>query len=189
MKSIITPCCFIVFGFAALADEGVAVAGHFSPVVSTRESFGVDVKGTDFYLETLKHQIVTAFGSEGAEVSVVLEEEDLNLKYRTRHFWIHSGSKTGEWSEKAREVEGPSHKGIMVRVMMQPASLRRAWDRSVNDAGATIAFESSAPYWKSFIWVMPVADGNKHVMVILDHGSGADRDTLKKLKQIFSELR
>lgn len=120
---------------------------------------------------------------------MLLEEGDLDLKYKTRPFWIHRSFKTGEWSEEAREVEGPSHKGIRVRVMIQPATLRRAWDRPTNDAGATIAFESSAPYWKSFIWVMPVADGDKHVFLMLDHGRGADRDILERLKKIFSEVR
>ena len=149
----------------------------------------VYAEDTTVDLESLKSDIFTTFRDEAKEVSAVVDGKELRVNYRTRKFFVHNGSKTGAWSEKTSEVVGPSGKGIMIRVVIQATSVPTAWDRLVNDSGATIEFKSRAPYWDTLTWVMPL-EGRKHnVLINLSYGAGVNSGTLNQLKGLFGRIR
>ncbi|MDT8390328.1 MAG: hypothetical protein RRC34_07450 [Lentisphaeria bacterium] len=143
----------------------------------------------DLSLESLKTEILTAFGDEAGKASAVVAGNELKVGYRTRRFLVHNGSKTGEWSEKAREVVGPSSRGITIRIFIQAASLPSAWRRPVNDSGATVGFKGRAPYWQTLTWVMPLEGKEQNVWINLAHGGQTDSEVLEKLKVLFGQIR
>lgn len=140
-------------------------------------------------LESLRSEILASFGDEAPHVSTSLEENRLQVAYRTRSFLVHGASKTGEWSEEPREVEGPSYRGFRIRFVLQPASFNGAWARPRNDRGATFAAAVPKPYWDERIWVMPLDDREQDVWIYLSHGRRADRAIQERLELLFGEIR
>ena len=68
-------------------------------------------------------QELTALFPEGEDRPVIqlgVSTESLAIHYRTREFTVHGRSMTGKISEKAHKTVGPSYRGLMFHIQVQP---------------------------------------------------------------------
>lgn len=68
--------------------------------------------------------------------------DSLSIHYRTREFMVHGRSMTGKISEKARKTIGPSYRGLMFHIQVQPQD-------TVNQAVTPQVLRD--PYWQTYI--------------------------------------
>jgi hypothetical protein len=75
----------------------------------------------------------------------------LTVKYKARQFMLHGSSKTGQFSEKAKETVGPSYLGFVLNIHLQGAGL-------VNQAGVPQTVK--LPYWRTELDVTKIRDSD-----------------------------
>jgi|GEM_PF-3319827 len=105
--------------------------------------------------------------------------KSLIVKYRTRKFMIHHGSKIGKYSEKAHEVEGPSYMGFMLKIHVQKAGF-------VNQPCVPQTIRE--PYWRTDLNVTAVKNADKQLYWALSLGSQVDQNHLKLVRGAIDAL-
>jgi hypothetical protein len=103
----------------------------------------------------------------------------LTVKYRTRTFMVHGGSKTGAFSEELREEEGPDLRGFLLRVHAQDKG-------TVNQAEVPQTIRR--PYWHTDLDVTAVAGTDRQLYWALSYVAGTDRGLLKKIGEAIAGL-
>ena len=97
-------------------------------------------------------------------------------KHGTMMFTLHGGSKTGEFSPKTHEREGPNFKGFRLTVTVEKGRYGGA---------AVVPQELQGPYFPTYISAPGTEDGENHYWIMFSYGSRLD----PKLKQaIFAAL-
>jgi len=103
----------------------------------------------------------------------------LTVRYRSRRFMVHGGSKTGAFSKEPRPEEGPDLRGFVLHIHAQDKG-------TVNQA--VVPQTIRRPYWRTDLNVTAVADTDWQLYWGLSYGARTDRDFLKKINEAFATL-
>jgi hypothetical protein len=103
----------------------------------------------------------------------------LTVKYQSRRFMVHGGSKTGAFSEKPREVEGPDVRGFLLRIHAQDKG-------TVNQADVPQTIRQ--PYWRMDLDVTVVPDTGHQLYWALAYGSRTDESLLNRVRAAVKGL-
>lgn len=103
--------------------------------------------------------------------------KSLVVKYRTRKFMVHSRTKSGKHSEKAREVEGPSYKGFLLTVRLQKVGTPNQ---------AVVPQTLASPYWRTDLDFTPIPGTDKQLYTILSYGTRVNKNLLKQVKEAIT---
>ncbi len=107
-------------------------------------------------------------------------QSSLAVSYQTQTFKIHSGSMTGEFSKEAHDEIGPTYKGFVLFVDVQP-------EGEVNQAVTPQTLRR--PYWQTYIQVTPVAGSDKQLYWGLSFGSRTDTNLLSQIRQAIEGMK
>jgi hypothetical protein len=105
--------------------------------------------------------------------------KSLVVKYKTRKFMIHSGSKIGKYSEKAHEEEGPSYQGFLLRLHIQKKG-------TVNQA--IVPQTIRQPYWRTDLNVTIVDKSDRQLYWGLSYGSRTDEKLLAIVRKAVNSI-
>lgn len=135
----------------------------------------------DLVLEKVQNCLITVLKPLNPEPSIeyAKHSKSLIIKYRTRKFMVHSGSKIGRFSEKAHEAVGPDFDGFMLQVHVQDAG-------TVNQARTPQTVWR--PYWKTDLDVTQIAGTSKQIYWGLSYGSSPDGSLLSRVGKTLREL-
>jgi hypothetical protein len=103
----------------------------------------------------------------------------VEIEYLPQTFKIHHTSKTGEISADAQDEVGPSYKGFLLKIHLQPKG-------EVNQI--VTPFTITRPYWLTDLDVTPLAKTDSQIYWALSYGSRMNKDVLKEIRQRFSRL-
>lgn len=123
----------------------------------------------------------SALGGLGAAVSFEYPEHlaSLTVRYRTRTFMVHGGSKRGAYTKEAREQEGPRYDGFLLRVHLQEAG-------AVHQA--MVPQTIRGPYWQTDLDVTVVPGTGKQLYWALAYGSSSDQGALQNVRAALRGL-
>jgi hypothetical protein len=105
--------------------------------------------------------------------------KSLVVKYKTRKFMIHSGSKIGRYSEKAHEEEGPSYQGFLLSLHLQKKG-------TVNQA--VVPQTIRQPYWRTDLNVTIVDKSDCQLYWGLSYGSRTDEKLLAIVRKAMNSI-
>ncbi len=103
----------------------------------------------------------------------------LVVKYKTRMFMVHSGSKIGRYSEKAEEQEGPGYQGFLLKIHVQDAG-------TVNQA--VVPQTIREPYWWMYLDITIIDKADKQFNWALSYGARTDQELLSIVKKAIGSL-
>ena len=86
---------------------------------------------------------------------------------------------TGEFSREAHDEIGPTFKGFVLFVDVQPKG-------EVNQAETPQTLRR--PYWETYIQVTPVAGSDKQLYWGLSYGSQTDTNLLAQIRQAIEKI-
>jgi hypothetical protein len=145
---------------------------------------GIVAIGADYQDPELM-RVVVALTPSMATLSPIPEvktngQSSLTISYRAQTFKIHGSSMTGEFSKEAHDEIGPTFKGFVLFIHVQPKG-------QFNQACTPHTLQR--PYWRTYIQVTPVAGSDKQLYWGLSYGSRADTNLLAQLRQAIEELK
>jgi hypothetical protein len=108
-----------------------------------------------------------------AKVEYSDSNESVSITYLPQTFKVHGISMTGEISPKAHDEVGPSYKGFVLQIHVQPKGL-------VNQAVTPQTLHR--PYWLTDLDVTPLANSTKQIYWALSYGSQTNRQVLEALR-------
>jgi len=103
----------------------------------------------------------------------------LLVKYKTQKFMVHDKFKTGKVSEKARETEGPSDKGFMLRMHIEDKGTIHQAD---------IPQRIHETYWDTDLNETVINNTEKQICWSLSFGTRTDKKLLEKIKNIIVDI-
>lgn len=106
-------------------------------------------------------------------------QSSLTISYRAQTFKIHGNSMTGEFSKEAHDEIGPTFKGFVLFVDVQPKG-------EVNQAETPQVVQQ--PYWKTYVQVTPVAGSEKQLYWGLSYGSQTETNLIAQIRNRIEEL-
>jgi len=171
MRRAIVPAllfCNASFGWAAESKQGAAESGK---ATTNHESVLIQAEGA----------LRRALADLGEEVAFDHAEHSrsLTVKYQSRTFMLHGGSKTGAFSKELREEDGPDVRGVLLRIHAQDKG-------TVNQA--EVPQTISRPYWQTDLDVTAVAGTDRQLYWALSYGVRTDRGLLNKIKEAIAGL-
>jgi hypothetical protein len=107
-------------------------------------------------------------------------ESSLMISYQVQTFKTHSNSMSGEFSKEDHDETGPTYKGFVLFVDVQPKG-------EVNQA--TTPQTLRRPYWQTYIDVTPVAGSDKQLYWGLSFGSRTDTYLLSQIRKALNDLQ
>ena len=108
-----------------------------------------------------------------AKVEYSDSSESVSITYLPQTFKVHGISMTGEISPKAHDEVGPSYKGFVLQIHVQPKGL-------VNQAVTPQTLHR--PYWLTDLEVTPLANSTKQIYWALSYGSQTNTQVLETLR-------
>ena len=103
----------------------------------------------------------------------------INIKFRPQTFKIHGKSKSGEIAAEAHDQVGPSFKGFVLNIHLQPKG-------EINQAVTPQTV--TQPYWLMDLEVTSLAKTDKQIYWALSYGTQTSTDLLKEIRQNLSGL-
>jgi len=104
----------------------------------------------------------------------------LTVSYRAQTFKIHGASMTGEFAKEAHDEIGPTFKGFVLFVDVQPKG-------EVNQAGTPQTLRE--PYWQTYLQVTPLAGSDKQLYWGLSYGSRTDTNLLAHIRGTIEGMK
>ncbi len=104
----------------------------------------------------------------------------ITISYRTQIFKIHGYSMTGEFTREAHDEIGPTFKGFVLFVDLQPKG-------EVNQAATPQTLRK--PYWQTYIQVTPVFGSSNHLYWGLSYGSQTEPKILAQIRLALEGLK
>jgi len=122
-----------------------------------------------------------ALADLGEDVTIehAKHSRSLTVKYRSRRFMVHGGSKTGAFSKEPRPEDGPDLRGFVLHIHVQDKG-------TVNQA--VVPQTIRRPYWRTDLNVTAVAGTDRQLYWGLSYGARADSGLLKKIKEAVADL-
>jgi hypothetical protein len=116
---------------------------------------------------------------ECPEAGVALRGDELRVRYRTQKFMVHGRNKTGEFSEKAQEEEGPRLHGFLLQIDYHPERPIRA---------LVVPCDVQQPYWTTFVNDFAIGKGTApgFASATLSYNQGTDAKLIAKLKNCLA---
>lgn len=123
-------------------------------------------------------QALLAVAAPGAEIATN-DASTLTVSYRTQTYKIHGSWMTGEISKEAHDEVGPTFKGFVLTISLQPAG-------EINQALTPQTLRR--PYWQTYIQVTPVHESDKQLYWSLSYGSQTDTNLLAGIRAAVDPL-
>ena len=116
---------------------------------------------------------------ECPDAEVALHGDELAVRYRTQKFMVHGRYKTGEFSEKAHEEEGPKFRGFLLQINFHEERPDRA---------LVVPCDVQRPYWTTFVNDFAIGKGKEagFASTSLSYNQGTDAKLLEKLKNCLA---
>lgn len=133
-------------------------------------------------LTNVVHRLTAAFAGEEPKVRVEYNPEcgSARLQYRAQKFWIHQASKLGEWSTNALEEIGPSAKGLVLNVRVEPLG-------QINQLATPQTLRG--PYFSTWVEITPIAKTTNQACWFLSVGQQTDPKLIQNIKQALQDLK
>ena len=103
----------------------------------------------------------------------------LAIVYRAQTYKIHGVSMTGEISKEAHDEVGPTFKGFVLSVQVQPKG-------EINQAATPQTLRE--PYWQTYLQLTPLAGSDKQLYWGLSFGSRTDTNLLARIRRKIEDL-
>jgi hypothetical protein len=103
----------------------------------------------------------------------------LQVTYLPQTFLIHHHDMTGRIATNALEEAGPSYKGFVLRVDLQPLG-------EVNQA--VIPQTLREPYWRTDLDVTTVGGTTNQIFTVLSYGSRTDKELLQNIRRVLKSV-
>lgn len=146
--------------------EQIAVAGTDSQAAPADD----DARAVE--LKTVEEALKPVLQKVEPKVRMEYRDTSLIVTHLPQTFKIHGSSKSGQINEQAHDEVGPSYKGFLLRVHLQPGG-------EVNQAVTPQTVRN--PYWLTDLDVTPLAGTDKQIYWALSYGSRADTELLEKI--------
>jgi hypothetical protein len=114
------------------------------------------------------------------KIEVEFRDRSLIATFLPQSFKIHGRTKSGAIDEKAHDEIGPSVKGFILKVHLQPLG-----DENQAVTPQTI----HNPYWLTDLDVTPIAGTDKQLYWALSYGSRTDQELLNKIRGKLKGLK
>ena len=105
--------------------------------------------------------------------------DSLQVTYLPQKFLVHRHDMTGRIATNAVEETGPSYKGFVLRVDLQPLG-------EVNQA--VIPQTLHEPYWETQLEVTVVSGTTNQIFTVLSYGSQTDNDLLQTIRGVLKGI-
>jgi len=117
--------------------------------------------------------------ADSLEAEVSLHGDELVVRYRTRKFMVHGQYKTGEFTEKALEEEGPRIRGFRLHAYFHTERPRGA---------LVVPCDIQEPYWTTFANQYAIGTGKDsgYISVRLSYTHQTDSKLLERLKSCLA---
>jgi hypothetical protein len=103
----------------------------------------------------------------------------INIQFRPQTFKIHGKSKSGEIAAEAHDEVGPSFKGFVLNIHLQPKG-------EINQAVTPQTVQR--PYWLMDLEITELAKTDHQIYWALSYGSQTPKDVLKEIREKLSAL-
>jgi hypothetical protein len=114
------------------------------------------------------------------KIEVEFRDRSLNATFLPQTFKIHGQTKSGAIDEQAHDEIGPSVKGFVLKVHLQPLG-------DVNQAVTPQTIHN--PYWLTDLDVTPIVKSDKQLYWALSYGSQTDKELLNKIRGLLKGLK
>ncbi|HVX13882.1 MAG TPA: hypothetical protein VHC22_22050 [Pirellulales bacterium] len=130
-------------------------------------------------LKVLAARLTRLLETECPAAEVALHGDELVVRYRTQKFMVHGRNKTGEFSEKAHEEEGPRFRGFFLQIYFHSERPVRALE---------VPCDLREPYWTTFVNDYAIGQGDQagFASTSLSYNHATDAELLKKLKNCLA---
>jgi len=131
-------------------------------------------------LKGLADRLAGLLQAECPDAAVSLCGTEITVRYRTQKFMIHGQSKSGEFSERAHEEEGPKFRGFRLHVYFHEKRPLRALE---------VPSDVPGPYWTTFVNDYAIGSGKEagFASVSLAYNYGTDPKLLEKVKVCLAD--
>ncbi len=133
---------------------------------------------TPLMAQSLLDRVSEIVSEHYPEVKMQREGDVYTFAHATRPFMVHGRSMTGQVSESAREVVGPSYTGFILRL-------------DYHDKNQVYQPELpqllNKPYWSTYIIRFDIEADKKHYFISFSYGSRLDEAFRKKIFEILNE--
>jgi hypothetical protein len=130
-------------------------------------------------LKTVEKALISVFDRLDPKVKVEYRGNSLIATYLPQSFKIHGRNKSGEIDAEAHEEIGPSFKGFVLKVHLQPKG-------TVNQAITPQTIQT--PYWPTDLDVTTIASTDKQIYWGLSYGSRTEKELLDKIRAKLKNL-
>lgn len=113
------------------------------------------------------------------KIEFVNQGRSLEIEYLPQTFKIHHTAKSGEISATAHDEVGPSYKGFLLKIHLQPKG-------EINQI--VTPFTITRPYWLTDLDVTPLAKADSQIYWALSYGTRMNKDVLKEIRQRLRRL-
>ena len=132
-------------------------------------------------LNAISTRLRTELAKECESASIVVEDSSLIVRFETQQFAIHDVGKDGRVSEVPRQVEGPKHNGIVIRVTLQQ-------EPSGGGASSEGPYgEYRRLYWYGYVNEFERRDHGGYILLHLSYGMRVNSALLNAVCRIMTE--
>jgi len=121
----------------------------------------------------LSESLGKLFKDNYPDALIDLKQSDLSAQTAVQKFMIHTVFKTGEIAPDAHEEIGPSAKGFILKISVQPGRY---------DGAAVLPQTFRNPYWQTFANTYALSD-KEYIHLHLSYGIRISDDFIEKVKQ------
>lgn len=143
-------------------------------VDADQEKLQLDMKSVSKALEPLLKNL-----DPKPVVEISNQGNTINIQFRPQTFKIHGKSKTGEIAAEAHDEVGPSFKGFVLNIHLQPKG-------EINQAVTPQTVQR--PYWLMDLEITQLAKTDHQIYWALSYGSQTPKDLLKGIREKLSGL-
>jgi hypothetical protein len=127
--------------------------------------------------ENMQSDLQAILNQYESEYEVILDNNDLTIKYNTDNFMIHSRDKTGYISPNAIEKEGPNYNGFLIKLSVQDGQYSGV---------AMIPQTLKKPYWKTFINAYPLSNNTQYIWCSFSYGVRTNKELIEEVVDSLS---
>jgi hypothetical protein len=131
-------------------------------------------------LKVVERSLMPILEALDPQAKVEYRDQSLVVAHRSQTFKVHGRNKSGEISEKTHDQVGPSYKGFVLSLHLEPRG-------EVHQAVTPQTIRE--PYWLSDLDVTPIGKTDKQIYWALSYGSRTDQELLDKIRLKLRALK